>query len=131
MIRHLSKEDTKIINKHMRRNSTSNAIMLCYAELLSHVWLFWTLWTVACQAPLSMGFSRQAYWSRLPCPPPGIFLTQGSNPHLQYLLYWQQVLYHYHQMGSPNVIRELQIKTTIIYYFATIRMTKSQKYWIL
>ena len=30
----------------------------------SHVWLSETLWTVACQAPLSMGFSRQEYWSR-------------------------------------------------------------------
>ena len=37
----------------------------------SHVGLFATLWTVACQAPLSMGFSRQEYWSGLPCPPPG------------------------------------------------------------
>ena len=36
----------------------------------SHVWLFVTLWTSACQAPLSMGFSRQEYWSGLPCPPP-------------------------------------------------------------
>ena len=33
-------------------------------------WLFATLWTVACQAPLSMGFSRQNYWIRLPCLPP-------------------------------------------------------------
>ena len=37
---------------------------------LSHVWLFATLWTEAGQAPLSMGFSRQKYWSRLPCPTP-------------------------------------------------------------
>ena len=36
----------------------------------SHVWLFATLWTEAGQAPLSMGFSRQKYWSRLPCPTP-------------------------------------------------------------
>ena len=36
----------------------------------SHVWLFETPWTVARQAPLSMGFSRQEYWSGLPCPPP-------------------------------------------------------------
>ena len=36
-----------------------------------HVWLFATLWTVAYQALLSMGFSRQEYWSGLPCPPPG------------------------------------------------------------
>ena len=41
------------------------------AWLLSHVQLFATLWTVACQAPLSMGFSRQEYWSGLPFPPPG------------------------------------------------------------
>ena len=36
-------------------------------------------WTVACQAPLSMGFSRQEYWSGLPSPSPGIFPTQESN----------------------------------------------------
>ena len=36
-----------------------------------HVRLFVTLWTIACWAPLSMGFSRQEYWSGLPCPPPG------------------------------------------------------------
>ena len=39
--------------------------------LLSHVQLFVTLWTVAHQAPLSMGFSRQGCWSRLPFPSPG------------------------------------------------------------
>ena len=41
-----------------------------------------TPWTVADQAPLSVGFSRQEGWSGLPCPPPGIFLTQGLNPRL-------------------------------------------------
>ena len=44
-----------------------------HACMLSHfscVRLFETLWTVASQAPLSIGFSRQEYWSRLPCPPP-------------------------------------------------------------
>ena len=35
-----------------------------------------------------MGFSRQEYWSRLPSPSPGIFLTQGLNPHLSYLPHW-------------------------------------------
>ena len=34
------------------------------------VWLFATPWTVGRQAPLSMGFSRQEYWSGLSCPPP-------------------------------------------------------------
>ena len=41
------------------------------AQLLSRVQLFTTPWTVACQAPLSMGFSRQGSWSGLPFPPPG------------------------------------------------------------
>ena len=40
-------------------------------EVLSHVQLFVTPWTVAHQAPLSMGFSRQEYWSGLPFPSPG------------------------------------------------------------
>ena len=36
-------------------------------------------WTVACQAPLSMGFPRQEYWSELPFPPPGDLLDPGSK----------------------------------------------------
>ena len=50
--------------------------------LLSHVQLFATPWTVAYWAPLSMGFSRQEYWSGLPFPSPGDLLTQGLNPGL-------------------------------------------------
>ena len=42
--------------------------------------LFVTLWTVAHQAPLSMGFSRQEYWSGLPCPPPGDLPDPGIKP---------------------------------------------------
>ena len=37
----------------------------------SHARLFATPWAVARQTPLSMGFSREEYWSGLPCPPPG------------------------------------------------------------
>ena len=43
----------------------------CMCHLLSHVQLFATPWTVARQAPLSMGFSRQKHWSGLPFPSPG------------------------------------------------------------
>ena len=46
----------------------------------SHVLLFVTSWTVAHQAPLSMGFSRQEYWSGLPCPPPGYLPDPGIEP---------------------------------------------------
>ena len=47
---------------------------------LSCVWLFATPWTAAYQAPPSMGFSRQEYWSRLPCPPPGDLLNPEIEP---------------------------------------------------
>ena len=61
--------------------------MCIRAHALSHfsrVGLFATPWTVALQAPLSLGFSRQEYWSGLPCPPPRDLLgeEEGSNPHL-------------------------------------------------
>ena len=46
----------------------------------SHVWLCATLWTVARQAALSMGFSRQEHWSGLPFPPPGDLPDPGTKP---------------------------------------------------
>ena len=54
--------------------------VLCCAWLLSHVGLFVTPWTVACQAPLSIGFFRQEYWNGLPCPPPGYLPNPGIKP---------------------------------------------------
>ena len=47
---------------------------------ISCVRLFESLWTVAHQALLSMGFSRQGYWSGLPCFPPGILPNPGIKP---------------------------------------------------
>ena len=47
---------------------------------LSHVRPFATLWTVACQVPLSMGFSGQEYWSGLPFPSPGDLPNPGIEP---------------------------------------------------
>ena len=49
-------------------------------KLLSHVQLFATPWTVAYQAPLSMGFSRQEFWSGLPFPFPGDLPDPGLEP---------------------------------------------------
>ena len=48
--------------------------------MLSHVWLFVTPWTTAHQAPLSMWFSRQGYWSGLPFPTPGNLPSPGIEP---------------------------------------------------
>ena len=47
---------------------------------LSHIQLFATLWSVACQSPLSMGFSRQEYWNGLPWPPSGNLPNPGIKP---------------------------------------------------
>ena len=60
-----------------------SAVCMC---VLSHVQLFVTPRTGACQASLSMGFSRRKNWSGLPFPTPGHLLAQGSNLSL---LHWQ------------------------------------------
>ena len=52
---------------------------MCVCEL-NHVWLFATLWTVAHQAPPSLGFSRQEYWSGLPLPSSGVLPDPGIEP---------------------------------------------------
>ena len=53
--------------------------MMCMCAKSLCVQLFVTLWTVICQAPLFMGFSRQEYWSGLPCAPPG----DPPNPEIK------------------------------------------------
>ena len=56
------------------------ALRACMPSHFSHVRLFATLWTVARQAHLSMGFSRQEYWSGLPFPPLGDIPDLGIEP---------------------------------------------------
>ena len=51
----------------------------CVLNCFSHVCLCVTPWTVACQASLSMGFSRQEYWSGFPCPSPGHSCVEDST----------------------------------------------------
>ena len=55
--------------------------MLCmHVCMLNRVQFFETPWTVACQSPLSMKFSRQEYWSGLPFPCPGDLPNPGIEP---------------------------------------------------
>ena len=63
-------------------------LILC-AQL--YVRLFGTLWTVAGQAPLPIGFPRQEHWSGLPFPPPGDLPDPRIKMHL---LHQQVILYH-------------------------------------
>ena len=53
---------------------------LTHSQSHSGVWLFETPWTAACQAPLSMGFPKQKYWSGLPFPSPGDVPNPGIKP---------------------------------------------------
>ena len=73
------------------KDNSRTQVHACMLSCFSCVQLFATLWTVARQAPQSMGFSRQECWSGLPCPPPVIFLTQGSKPGF---LHYRWILSH-------------------------------------
>ena len=67
---------------------TDNSTMCVFAQLFSHVQFLATPWTVACQTPLSLRFSRQKYCSGLPCPSlgdlpnPGVELESLESPAL-------------------------------------------------
>ena len=68
----------------------------------SHVRLFGTPWTVARQTPLSMGLSRQEYWSGLLCPPPGGSSQPRDRTRVSYVSYiGRRVLCHSCHLGSP------------------------------
>ena len=54
--------------------------MCCVLSRFSCVQLYVILWTLALQAPLSMGYCRQEYWSGLSCPPPGDLPDPGIKP---------------------------------------------------
>ena len=73
------------------------------------------------QAPLSMVFSRQEYWSGLPFPTPGHLPTQGSNPHFLYLLHWQADSLSLHHLEAPLLYTKYMIiQYARIYYIVTI-----------
>ena len=65
---------------------------MCMLHHFSPVWFSVTLWPVACQAPLSVRFSRQEYWSGWPFPPPEDLPDPGTKPSLLQLLHCTQIL---------------------------------------
>ena len=94
-------EFTYIISVNLNQNSTGQLLLFnrCYIRI------FVTLWTVAWQTPLSMGFPRQEHWSRLPFPSAGDLPNRGSNPHLllgKHLLFGRQSLYHWATWEARN-----------------------------
>ena len=83
-------------NHWTAREFLIKALMVLHACELSHfscARFFVTLWAVAHQASLSMGFSRQEYWSGWPCPPPGDLCDPGTEPVSPISCIDSQVLY--------------------------------------
>ena len=85
---------------------------MCVCSVAQRFWFSVTLWTVARQASLSLGFSRQEYWSEKKKKNTGedcqallqrIFPTQGWNPHLLCLLHWQAGSSPLSHQGGPCV----------------------------
>ena len=76
---------------------------LVCAQSLSSVWLFVTAWTVALHGPLSMGFSRQEYWSGYHFLLQEVFLTQGLNLVSFISCLGRQILYPLNHLGSPYI----------------------------
>ena len=81
-------------NRILESEGIIESIFRAHTCMLSCVRLFAAPWTVPCQAPLSMGFSWQEYWSRLPCPS----LRDLPGPGIKSVFYvpciGRQVLYH-------------------------------------
>ena len=90
MATHKERQPTKSQNEYTQYSCTRINLIAtilndppsctCVLSCLSHVQLFETLWTIAHQAPLSMGFSRQEYWNGLPFLPPGDLPNPGIEP---------------------------------------------------
>ena len=78
-------------------STSADFLLTCVLSRFSRVRLFVTLWAVARQAPLGVGFFRQEYWRGLPCLPP------GDLPNLR-LLHCRYILYPLSHLGSPLLI---------------------------
>ena len=108
------KQCIKHIHKEMHKRGKLVSSLSQYVVMLthfSHVCLFATLRTIACQLPLSTGFSREEHWSGLTIfLLQGIFPTQGSNRCLLHLLHWQVGSLPLVPPWQPSEITELSTK---------------------
>ena len=94
-------EGKEYIEKPQIQKALATCLLLFSRSVISDS--FVTPWTVAHQASVSVQFPRREYWSGLPFPSPGIFLTQGSNVDL---LHWQADSYHWatHRWNPQHLI---------------------------
>ena len=82
-----------VLKIQYRFNLSNACVLIVCAKSLRLRQLYATLWSVAHKTPLSMGFSKQEYWSELPCLPPGDLPNPGMEPmsHVSCISRW--VLY--------------------------------------
>ena len=78
-----------MLERVWRKGNPPTMLHACMLSHFNHVRLFVTLWTIACQGPLPMGFSRQEYWSGLLCLPPGDLPDTGTELVSLTSLHWQ------------------------------------------
>ena len=96
----------------------------CMLSCFTRLQLFATPWTIAHQAPLSMGFSRQEYWSGLLCPPPGDLLDPEIKPESPASLALQADFLLLRHQGNPNphlILGEKQKEQCILKVGGTVR----------
>ena len=101
------------------------SVCVCVWSCFSCVWLFVTLWTMACQAPLSMGFSRQEYWSGCHAFPQGISPIQGLNSSLLGLLHWQVGSLLLAPPGKPICLSIIHLFIYLIYLLLSLNLPPS------
>ena len=82
---------------------------------------FATPWTVACQAPLSVGFFRQEYWSGLPFPPPGDLPNPGIKPESLVSLALAAGFFTTAPLGRLQVIPTHQLMSVCCFYILILR----------
>jgi len=99
------------------QNSSFIAFLLLFSHSVESD-SFATPWTVAHQAPLSMGFSRQEYWMGCHFLLQGIFLTQRANPCL---LHWQVISLPLSHQGSETFrTAEMSNRKELVKVYATV-----------
>ena len=105
-----------------KQGSVTLGITFPNVWLLSCVQLLVTPWTVAYEAPLSMGFSRQEYWIGLPFPSPGDLPDPGMNPGL---LHCGKTLYPLSHQGSPRATQMYMAKLWFEFLSDTLPISHS------
>ena len=129
-------DDSTVINMYTIQASTLTPWFILSSDLISYggglvaksCRTLAILWTVAYQAPLSMGFSRQEHWGDLPFPPPGDLLDPGSNLGL---LHCRLIPYLLSYQGSPRWAAEtlecpILFVTEFIFFPHALRISKAE-----